>query len=321
MHQPVIFFDSQIPWLQELLASHVKLISFENQSLKNLKPLQGQGIVVRTVTQITEALFADSTLEFVASASAGFEHLDTNWLTANHITWAYAPGCNAKAVVDYVMACINLLQQQNLAPTKPSIGIMGHGHVGSLLAKTLPNWPVAIFDPYKNFFDDVLNCDILCLHANLHERPPYPSKHWLNAKTLQQLKPHTVIINAGRGDLIDQTALLADKHRTICLDVWPNEPDTNPKLLERAFVATPHIAGYSQQAKFNASLQVAKSLAQHFGFTIDPQRIAAIQASITPLFNNQYELSSHLTALTAMMKSEVKSAEDFIRLRKAYSYR
>ena len=113
-----------------------------------------------------------------------------------------------------------------------------------------------------------LSCPVISLHVPLTRSGDYPTWHLLNAGRLQGLSPGTVVINTSRGDVVDGVALrkcLKQGSRiTAVLDVWENEPRPDPALVSLATIATPHIAGYSQQAKFNATLRTATALAEYF---------------------------------------------------------
>ena len=93
-------------------------------------------------------------------------------------------------------------------------------------------------------------------------------------KTLQENNPNntpSLIINAARGGIINENALLSHLSQlstfnfqlsNIAIDCWDGEPETNSELRQRALIATPHIAGYSADGKYNASQQVVEAVAK-----------------------------------------------------------
>ena len=82
------------------------------------------------------------------------------------------------------------------------------------------------------------------------------------------MKPGAIFINAARGEVINENALIAasPKLGAVVIDTWCNEPRINQELLEVADIATPHIAGYSYQGKENATIMAVRAVARHLGF-------------------------------------------------------
>ncbi len=151
------------------------------------------------------------------------------------------------------------------------------GHVGSDVHKLLSelNISTILYDPPRQERDpafksstiqEVLSADILTLHVPLSFEGPYATYHWLENEKLS--KKYKIVINASRGGVVDEKALMDafDNGLTehIILDVWENEPKFNTLMAERAFLATPHIAGYSHQAKENATRMISESLSESF---------------------------------------------------------
>ena len=80
---------------------------------------------------------------------------------------------------------------------------------------------------------------------------------------LSLCKPNALIINAARGGVVDEQALLRSGHPFI-LDTWENEPNIHPEILAKALLASMHIAGYSVAGKRNASQMCLKAIAELF---------------------------------------------------------
>lgn len=92
----------------------------------------------------------------------------------------------------------------------------------------------------------------------------YPTYHLCDAAFLAQCKPGALIINAARGGVVDEEALLQSGHPFI-LDTWESEPEIRADVLEKALLASMHIAGYSVQGKRNASQMCLDAVAEQFG--------------------------------------------------------
>jgi len=111
----------------------------------------------------------------------------------------------------------------------------------------------------KSLFD----CDLLCIHANLHDDQPFPSRNFFDEAFLGQLKSGVVLINAARGGIVDEQALAQRSSAILyCTDVYEQEPDIDPKTVEMATLCTPHIAGHSIEAKDAAVALISQKLHQ-----------------------------------------------------------
>jgi erythronate-4-phosphate dehydrogenase len=257
---------------------------------RQINPASLQGVdalLVRSVTQVNEPLLQHSRLRFVGTATSGFDHIDLNYLRQCGIHFAYAPGSNAHAVVQYVFATLaQLMSKAQGDLRKLSLGIVGGGHIGSLLAEYCLRLEMqfVIHDPFLNeqyrfsqylvSFDEALKQDVLTLHASLDRNGPHPSFHLLNEKTLQQLPANTWLINASRGSVIDGDALLKffqGRDKAACvLDVWEDEPHIDIELLQAVSLGTPHIAGYSLEGKEQGSAVLYRALLDCFELPSQP---------------------------------------------------
>ena len=229
-------------------------------------------LVVRTRTKVNEALLAGSSVRLVCTATIGFDHIDTAYCDAHGVLWTACPGCNAQAVCDYIEEALNEITNHQLAIINPpTIGVIGVGHVGSLVAKMAERrgLKVLLNDPPKGIgisLDEIAkNCDIITFHVPLTSNPltPNPTFHLCDAAFLARCKPHAWIINAARGGVVDEQALLCSGHPYI-LDTWENEPHIDPAVLQHAFRASMHIAGYSVEGKRNASQTCLDTIARTF---------------------------------------------------------
>jgi erythronate-4-phosphate dehydrogenase len=96
--------------------------------------------------------------------------------------------------------------------------------------------------------------------------------HLFNDKLIRMMKKGAWLINSSRGEVIEtlalKKALRAGRLGGVVLDVWENEPDIDHELLDKAFIATPHIAGYSADGKANGTAMVINVLCNAFKFPL-----------------------------------------------------
>ena len=271
----VIVCDAHIPYLVEAIRKawpDVDISPMEPEQIDAAAVRHADVLVVRTRTKVNEALLAGSFVRLVCTATIGFDHIDTAYCDAHGILWTACPGCNAQAVCDYIEEALNEFTNHQLAIINPpTIGVIGVGHVGSLVAKMAERrgLKVLLNDPPKGIgisLDEIAkNCDIITFHVPLTSNPltPNPTFHLCDAAFLARCKPHAWIINAARGGVVDEQALLCSGHPYI-LDTWENEPHIDPAVLQHAFRASMHIAGYSVEGKRNASQTCLDTIARTF---------------------------------------------------------
>lgn len=216
-------------------------------------------LLVRSITPVNADLLANSSVRFVGSATTGSDHLDTDWLNQKGITWAVAAGCNTHAVVNYVICTIAALQKMNyLCGKKPVAAIIGVGRIGQSVSAILKKlgFKTLLCDPYRDDIatiplDEIHDVDFITLHTPLTVNGDYPTFHMINQRFLKRQKPGCIILNTGRG-----ATILTDDLRhhgqqlQWCLDVYEHEPQPALSIIEDALISTPHIAGYSVQAKW-----------------------------------------------------------------------
>tara|TARA_R110000868_G_scaffold364037_1_gene626524 strand:+ start:59555 stop:60703 length:1149 start_codon:yes stop_codon:yes gene_type:complete len=286
-----IVADENIPYADEYFSHMGTIQKVKGRSLCAEQVANADIVLVRSVSQVDEALLKNSPVKFVGTATIGVDHLDTAYLERQHIAWANAPACNAHSVVDYVFSCFSQfdgLWQKLLADS--CVGIIGLGNVGSRLQQRLTALGVSTkaYDPLLSDpsgdalypLAEVLACDVICMHAPLTTSGPYPSRHMIGLAELQQLNPDALLINAGRGAVIDNQQLFAflqqRPEQRVVLDVWENEPQIELALLPFINIATPHIAGYSLDGKRLGTAMVYQACCQALG--VAPQSLSQSQA-------------------------------------------
>ena len=271
-----ILADASLPGLETAFPSPFILSRYSNASeLSSL--IDNQDILLcRATLNVNSNLLKNHKLQYVATASSGTDHLDHDFLTSRNIQIIDAKGANASAVADYVLSCLAYLDQQHLISGKKA-GIIGLGKVGEKVSKRLKaaDFQIITYDPLKAqnessfqscVLESLFEMDLLCIHAELHDQSPYPSVNLLDAAFLDALKPGCVILNAARGGIVNEEALLNAKYPLIyCTDVYLNEPAIDKRIVDRATISTPHIAGHSIEAKLAAVTMVSEKLHRIFG--------------------------------------------------------
>lgn len=258
-----IIADDQMPLLAETFGQHGELQRLSGREICAADLTDAEVLLVRSVTRVNANLLQGSSIRFVGSATIGIDHLDTDWLDANNINWAHAPGCNADATAQYALAMMWLAcerLQRNFR--QQTVGIIGRGNVGRRLEQLLKvlNIPVLCCDPPLQdqgeqqlvSMDMACSSNIISVHVPLTHGGNYSTKNLFDASRLGKLRPDVLLVNTSRGGVIEKTGLLArlqSGQLQAALDVWPDEPFIKPELLSMVSVATPHVAGYSREGK------------------------------------------------------------------------
>ena len=312
-----IVCDIHIPFIVEAIQKEwpqVDIFPMKPEELDASSVQDADVLIVRTRTKVNESLLRDSKVQLVCTATIGFDHIDTAYCEAHNIHWTSCPGCNAQAVCDYIEEAIEESLQLSIFNFQLSIGIVGVGHVGSKVAKMAERkgFNVLLNDPPKGIgvsLDDIAEkCDIITFHTPLNES----TYHLCDAAFLARCKPHALIINAARGGVVDEQALLHSNHPYI-LDTWENEPDIDTDVLKHAQLASMHIAGYSAEGKRNASQMCLDAISAHFNLPkiVLPQNQPFIS-------DNGDSAPFWLSRITTRLK---ENPEDFELLRKNYPLR
>lgn len=259
-----------MPYWQSFFEHHKEfnVQAFVAGSIYSMDLTRVEALLVRSTTKVDMQLLDQCpNLKMVGTATAGIDHLNISELEQRNIRWASAGGCNAHAVAQYVVVTIlELAKQDRFLIRDKTIAIVGYGNVGSTVYKQLSNFgcDIRVYDPPKCensqnnaffcSFDELIEADIICLHAPLNSEPNHPSFHLFDESVISNLKASQYLINAGRGELIDNSAL-ERLYKTnsvlphIVLDVWENEPHYNVDLTRYCRLATPHIAGHTLEGK------------------------------------------------------------------------
>lgn len=265
-----IVADIAIPYLAEAVRAgwpNVHICPMKPEEIDHEALLDADVLVVRTRTKVNAALLSGTKVRLVCTATIGYDHIDTTWCEQNGVRWSACPGCNAQAVCDYIEEVLNELSASGRQPSV--VGIVGVGHVGSLVAEMADRkgMQVLLNDPPKGIgvsLDEIArNSDIITFHTPLDQT----TYHLCDANFLSKTRSETLIINAARGGVVDEKALLASG-REFVLDTWEGEPNVNTEAVEKARLATMHIAGYSQEGKKRATEMCLEAISQEFDLPI-----------------------------------------------------
>ena len=312
-----IVVDDKIPYIREKLALLGAEVVYKKGADINAEDVkEADALVVRTRTRCDKQLLEGSKVQFIATATIGFDHIDTAYMEQAGIHWTNCPGCNAGSVAQYVECSLLLLQQQRgLNLQNATIGIVGCGHVGSKVKAVAERlgMHVLVCDPLVGLPDYVTidtiehEADVTTFHVPLTLTGEDATWHMADEAFFHRLSRVPYIINTSRGEVVDNQALFSaieeGRVRDAVIDVWEHEPQPDLKLLQRVFIGTPHIAGYSADGKVNADNMVIEALCQHFHLP-NPGRIEA------PALPKDYPYSgSPLDLYNPMTDSELLKAD------------
>lgn len=319
-----IVADENIPLVENFFQGLGKIVRLPGRQMSAADVADADILLVRSVTRVDENLLATSSVGFVGTCTIGVDHLDQQFLQSRNIRFASAPGCNANSVVEYVYSALCHLDV-NWLPL--SFGIIGCGNVGGLLYRRLRAQGVQCFcyDPFLTLEDNpdlvslekVLACDVISLHTPLTTTGAHPTHHLLGANELQKLKSGAVLLNCGRGPVVDNKALLdlmlARPDLRVVLDVWETEPEISLPLLQKTALGTPHIAGYSYDGKLKGTEMIYNSVCNFLALT--PQK--SLQDLVPPLSDREVFLAgdSEWPLVKDAVRKIYNIAEDDRRLR------
>ena len=345
-----ILYEDSMPYAEHFFSPLGDIQSFSSQTLtpEDLKDIDV--LLVRSTTKVTEQLLSKAQkLKYVATATAGSDHINKTMLAEKSIPWGSAAGCNAIAVAEYVLSCLVNEYADNLtALADKTVGIVGAGHVGTQLDKRLQVLGIntKLCDPplqkagdTRRFysFDEICQCDIISLHVPFVAEGDDVTHHMFDLKRLSELQDSQLLINACRGEVIDNQAakslLQSGKGLRLNMDVWENEPGIDFDLVPYSRIATAHIAGHTIEGKARGTYMLYEQLCKRFDL---PQKLnfesclpAAETIEIRDLCDKtKFEQVSAAILSTYDVKMDsdsfkqgVKSAADFVYSRKHYAIR
>ncbi|WP_434456036.1 4-phosphoerythronate dehydrogenase PdxB [Stutzerimonas urumqiensis] len=276
-----ILADENIPLVDEFFGDLGDIRRMPGRAINRAAVEQCDALLVRSVTQVSREILSDSPVRFVGTCTIGVDHLDLDYFDEAGIAWSSAPGCNARGVVDYVLGCLLALAEHDGSRLdQRRYGVVGAGQVGGRLVEVLRGfgWSVKVCDPPRaareagdfTDLDDILaSCDVISLHTPLDLSGEHRTFHLLDERRLARLQPGAWLINASRGAVVDNLALLDCLQQRpdlgVVLDVWEGEPEVDVALASLCRIATPHIAGHSLEGKLRGTAQIYQAFCLALG--------------------------------------------------------
>lgn len=327
-----IIIEKNVPFVKGLLDDYVTVRYLAPGEITPETVAGADGMIIRTRTFCNQELLGNSGCRFIATATIGTDHIDLDWCRSKGITVVNAPGCNAPAVAQYVFGAI--MQTINRPLSSHTIGIVGVGHVGSIVERWSRALDMNVLrcdpprqraeggDDWADLATIAREADIITFHTPLIREAPDATYHIVNQEFLASLRRTPILINSARGAIVDTPALVEAIDNgyvgPVVMDCWENEPDINTGLLRRCAIATPHIAGYSRDGKVRASQIAVDALTTFFMLprvTVDapiPKAVARVVSASG--IAESYDPTADSDALKA-------SPADFETLRNTYSLR
>jgi len=301
-----IVIDRDIPFIQGVFEPYANVVYMEGNRISATDVYDADALIIRTRTKCNRKLLENSAVRYIATATIGFDHIDTEYCRQNNIQWSNAAGCNSSSVMQYMASALAYWAlEKNVDLTSKTIGIIGVGHVGKKVAmladilgmnKLLYDPPRALVEGSEGFttLENIQeNADIITFHVPLQEGGLNATFHFADDFFFTQLRKKPLIINTSRGEVVDTNALTTALEQKIIsgciLDVFENEPTVEQTLIERCFLATPHIAGYSADGKANATQHVVQTIGTFFDFPLRDWIVSSIPPPESPdIFPNNY---------------------------------
>ena len=280
-----IVCDNKIPFLRGVLEPYADVVYLPGKETTADDLRDADAVITRTRTKCNSSLLEGSRVKVVATATIGFDHIDTSWCESHGIIWKNAPGCNSHSVKQYISSVLcTLAKRFGLELRKMTLGVVGVGNVGSKVAdvgralgmKVLLNDPPRQRaegpDAFVSLDRLIAESDIISLHVPLNREGEDATWHLFDGGRISSLRPSQILINSSRGPVVDNDALKAALKsgglRAAVLDVWEKEPDIDRELLGLLAVATPHIAGYSADGKAAGTAASVRTVAQVLGLPL-----------------------------------------------------
>jgi erythronate-4-phosphate dehydrogenase len=350
-----IVADRNIPYVRAAFGDLGQLDLLAPAQITADEVQDADALLVRTEVRVDKNLLDRSSVQFVGTATIGADHIDAAYLDERGIRWANAPGSNADAVKEYVLAALtHLARVKHFSLAGKTIGVVGVGNIGRRVAEFGSAWGMKVLQNDPPLFratgesryvplDALMDADVVTIHVPLTTAGTDPTYHLFDAYRIKSMKPGSILINTSRGAVVDNQAL-REALRTglpggAVLDVWEHEPSIDARLLRLADIGTPHIAGYSLEGKARATGMLYDALCAHFGLSQRWKASSALpdvvdqdvlvddshddpETAVSNVVQQCYPILQDDTSLRAMLDlPEERRGEFFARLRTGYSFR
>jgi erythronate-4-phosphate dehydrogenase len=321
-----VVIDDKIPFIKGILEPFAEVVYFPGSKIDKHIIKEADALIVRSRTLCDKNLLEGSRIKFVATATIGYDHIDTNWCEANGIEWTNAAGCNSSSVQQYMASTLVYLSKKfNFKFEDRTLGVIGVGNVGKKIVRLaeILGMRVVLNDPpiarqrgpcgYVSLDGLIQEADIISLHVPLNYNGDDKTYHLIDELKLKKFNQGTILINTSRGEVVDNLALKnvlkSGILKNAVLDVWEKEPDIDLELMKMLDIATPHIAGYSADGKANGTAMSVRALSKYFNLGIDnwfPENIPlpsfpvitinaknkTVQEAISEVIEKTYEVKS-----------------------------
>ena len=334
-----IVADDKIPFLKGAFEGVARVDYLPGGRITREHLNGADGLITRTRTHCNRALLEGTGVRFIASATIGYDHIDTAYCGEAGIGWTNAPGCNSSSVEQYLVSFLLWLAvHRSVDLPAATLGVVGVGNVGSkvaMMAEAL-GMRVLLNDPPRQraegdagfvSLDEIRrNADIITFHVPMNMDGSDKTYHMADREFIKGLKKGVILVNTSRGPVVDSDALLegilGGTISGTVLDVFENEPDISPDLLKSITLATPHIAGYSLDGKANGTTMAVRAVSRFFGLGLDHWTPAQIpepdntelqgDASVTglyPILWDLYRQTYDITEDDRALRSDPKAFE------------
>ncbi len=331
-----VIVDNKIPYIREAIECLADEVVYASGAAFTADMVRdADALIIRTRTRCDRKLLEGSRVRFIATATIGYDHIDTGYCHRAGIAWTNAPGCNSASVAQYIHSTLLLLEQRMARPLADlTLGIVGVGNVGSKVKRVAERLGMRVLlndppreaeqkrtaaetlggengnDAFVTLQQLAAEADILTFHVPLCREGSYKTFHLGNDAFFGSLQRKPVLINTSRGEVIETAALLRalDKGHLsdAVIDVWENEPDIHLPLLDKVLLGTPHIAGYSADGKANATRMSLDALCRFFHLTPNyniqppaPEEPHIIAPTLTDAYLQMYDPRRDSNALKA----------------------
>jgi erythronate-4-phosphate dehydrogenase len=276
-----IVADDKIPFLRGVLEKYADVVYLPGDAILKSDIKEAKALLTRSITNCNEELLAGTSVQFIASATIGDDHIDKDYCDKNDIKWMSAKGCNAAAVEQYFTAgLIALAEKFKIELKGKTIGIIGVGNVGKRVRKVSQFIGLGILlnDPprarkeghseFKTLKEIQEKADIISLHVPLAYGGKDKTFHLVDQTFIDGLKKPVIFINTSRGAVVDsyalKNAIIDGKVTHSIIDVWEEEPSIDVDLLNLVNIATPHIAGYTLEGKAKGTALIVNAVSAFF---------------------------------------------------------
>ncbi len=329
-----VVIDNKIPFIKGVLEPFAEVTYLPGAEIDRKAVKNADAMIVRTRTLCNKELLEGSSVKFIATATIGYDHIDTKWCEANGIKWTNAEGCNSGSVMQYIASVLAFLSKKhNFKFEDRTLGVVGIGNVGKKIVKLAEvlGFRIILNDPplarkispcgFISLEGLIHECDIITIHVPLSYEGADKTFRLFDEPVLKKLNPGTLLIDCSRGEVTNNEALKnflkSGNLQGAVLDVWENEPDIDLELMNLLDISTPHIAGYSADGKANGAAMSVKALSRFFNLGLNNWRPEKIPLPPNQLFELDAGGKTDQEILCEAIEATYKVEDDSERLKKA----